>query len=181
MSAGWLAIRADEVAHVLDDAERRDIQLLVHPDRAPAVGERHLLRGRHDDRSGDGNRLTQAQRDVSGSRRHVDDEVVEVVPADFAEELLDGAVQHRPAPDHRRVVRGHETHRDDLKAVLLRRQDLLAVGRELRVDAEHDRHVGTVDVPVDDADTASALRQRDRKVDRNRRLSRRRPCRRRRR
>ena len=31
-----LAVRADEVAHVLDDAERRDVQLLVH--RAPRGG-----------------------------------------------------------------------------------------------------------------------------------------------
>ena len=101
-------------------------------DRAAAVGQRHLLRRRDDDRSGDRNRLAQAQRDVAGARRHVDDEVVEIVPAHLAEELLDGAVQHRPAPDDRRVVRRHEPHRDHLEPVLLGRHDLLAVGRELR-------------------------------------------------
>jgi hypothetical protein len=59
----------------------------------------------------------------------------------------------------------------DLEAVFLRRQDLLAICRELRADAEHDRHVGTVDIPVDDADAAAVFRQRDRKVDRDRGLS----------
>jgi hypothetical protein len=90
-------------------------------------------------------------------------------------------VQHRTAPDHRRVVGGHETHGDHLEAVFLRRQDLLAICRELRADAEHDRHVGTVDIPVDDADAAAVFRQRDRKVDRDRGLSDAAPFRRRRR
>src|SRR6476620_2926589 len=38
------AARADEVAHVLDEAERRHVQLLIHPDGPQGVGERHGLR-----------------------------------------------------------------------------------------------------------------------------------------
>src|ERR687891_271179 len=49
----------------------------------------------------------------------------------------------------RRVVAGEERHRDDLHPVLFRRNDLLAVGGELGLDAEHDRHVRAVDVAVD--------------------------------
>ena len=82
----------------------RDVQLPVHRDRAPAVGQRHLLRRRHDDRAGDRHRLAEAERHVAGARRHVDDEVVEIDPAHFAEELLQRAVQHRAAPDDRRIV-----------------------------------------------------------------------------
>ena len=119
-----VAVGARVVAHVLDDADRRDIELLIHPHGAPAVGQRHLLRRRHDDRADDRHRLAEAQRDVAGAGRHVDDQVVEVLPRHFAEELLDGAVQHRPAPDDRRIVVGHEPDRDDLHAVLLRRHDL---------------------------------------------------------
>ena len=104
MSLSVLAGRADEVAHVLDQPERRDVQLLVHPDRAAGVGQRHALRRRHDDRAGDRHGLAQAERHVAGARRQIDDQVVEVVPRHFAEELLDDAVQHRPAPDDRRVV-----------------------------------------------------------------------------
>ena len=101
----------------------------------------------------------------------IDDEVVEIDPAHFAEELLQRAVQHRTAPDDRRIVAGQEAHRDDLQAVLLRRDDLLAVGGELRLQAEHDRHVRAVDVAVDDADAAAALGERDREVDCDGRLA----------
>ena len=80
-------------------------------------------------------------------------------------------MQHRPPPDDRRIVSGQEPHRDDLEAVLLGRHDLLAVGDELRLHAEHDRHVGAVDVGVDQADAAAALRQRDRQVDGDGRLA----------
>ena len=61
------AVRTDEMAHVLDDAERRDVQLLIHPNGAAAVGERHLLRRRDDDRPGHRDGLAQAQRDVARS------------------------------------------------------------------------------------------------------------------
>ena len=82
-----------------------------------------------------------------------------LVPAHLAEELLDDAVQHRPAPDDRRIVAGQEAHRHDLDAVLLGRHDLLAVGRQLGLQAEHDRHVRAVDVAVDHRDAAAALAQ----------------------
>ena len=42
---------------------------------------------------------------------------------------------------------------------------------ELRLHAEHDRHVRAVDVAVDHADAAAALRERDRQVHRHRRLA----------
>ena len=129
------AARTDEVAHVLDDAERRDVELLVHRERATAVGERHLLRRRDDDRARDRHRLAEAQHDVARSGRQIDDQIVEVRPPHFTEELLQRPVQHRPAPDDRRVVSREEGHRDDLHPVLLGRHDLLAVGRELGLQA----------------------------------------------
>ena len=150
----------------------RDVELLIHPDRAAAVGQRHLLRRRHDDGADDRHGLAEAERDVAGARRHVDDQVVEILPGDLAEELLDRAVQHRSAPDDRRIVVGQEAHRHDLHAVLLGRDDLLAVGRRAAcLQAEHDRHVRPVDVAVENADAAAALRQRQREVHRDRRLA----------
>src|SRR5215467_1535381 len=90
---------ADEVAHVLDDAERRDVELLIHRDGTSAVRQRYLLRRRHDDRAGHRDGLTETERHVAGARRHVDDEIVEIHPLHFAKELLQRAVQHRPSPD----------------------------------------------------------------------------------
>ena len=55
--------------------------------------------------------------------RQVAEQDVEVAPVHVAEELLDRLVQHRPAPDHRGVLRHEEPHRDHLHAVGLQRQD----------------------------------------------------------
>ena len=55
--------------------------------------------------------------------------------------------------------------------VTLGRNDLLAVGLELRLQPEHDRHVRPVHVAVEQRDAAAALRERDREVDRDRRLA----------
>src|SRR4026209_2285176 len=46
------------------------------------------------------------------AERQVEDEVIETGPGHLAEELLERAVQHRAAPDDRRVVGGEEAHRD---------------------------------------------------------------------
>ena len=54
-----MAVRALVETHVLHEAERRDLQLLIHAHRAAAVGERHLLRRRHDDRAGGRHRLAE--------------------------------------------------------------------------------------------------------------------------
>ena len=43
------AIRADEIAHVLDDAEHRHVDALEHGDAAPRVDQREVLRRRDDD------------------------------------------------------------------------------------------------------------------------------------
>ena len=111
------------------------LSFLYIADRAAAVGERHLLRRRHDDRARDRHGLAEAQRDVAGAGRQIDDEIIEIDPAHFAKKLLQRAVQHRSAPDDRRIVVREKPHRDDLQAVFLRRHDLLAVGGELRLDA----------------------------------------------
>ena len=165
------AVRTHEVAHILDNAERRDVELPVHCVGSPAVGERDLLRCRHDNGSGDRHRLAETQRDVARARGQVDDEIIDVDPANLAEKLLQGAVQHRPTPDNRCVVAREKAHRDDLQAVLLGRHDLLAVGRELGVYAEHDRHIRPIDVAVHHADAAAAFGERDCDVHRDRRLA----------
>ena len=80
-------------------------------------------------------------------------------------------MQHRSAPDDRGIVVGEKCHRHELQAVLLRGNNLLSVRAELRVDAEHDRDVGAVDVAVDHRHAAPHLAQRDRQVHRHRGLA----------
>ena len=159
-----MAIGALVERHVLNHAQRRDVELLIHADRALAVGERHLLRGGHHNGAGRRHGLAQRQRHIAGAGWHIDDQVVEVLPTHVAAELLDGAVQHGTAPDHRRVFLSQKPHRDNLDAVLFGRTDHLAVHLQLRLQAEHDRHVGPVDVAVEHADARAQLRQRHRQV-----------------
>src|SRR5205823_11865010 len=77
------ALTADKVAHVLDETDRRDVELLVHRHGSTAVGKRYLLRRRDDNGAGDGNGLTEAQSDIACPGRHVDDEVIEIDPLDL--------------------------------------------------------------------------------------------------
>ena len=77
-------------------------------------------------------------------------------------------MEHRPTPDHRRIVGGEEPHRHNLHAVLFGRNDPLAVGGELRRgQPEHDRNVRAVDVSVEDADAAAAAGEREREIHRH--------------
>ena len=98
------AVGADEAAHVLDHAEGADVDLVEHRDRLARVEQAHLL-GRGDDhRPGERDELAEAERRVARPGRQVDDQVVELAPLDVAQELLDGRVDERAAPDDRRVA-----------------------------------------------------------------------------
>src|SRR5439155_11031265 len=166
-----MAVGTYEVAHVLDDAQRGDVELLVHRNRATGIGERHLLRRRDHDRACHRNRLAQAERDIAGAWRHVDDQIVELGPTHFAKKLLEGPVEHRTPPDDRGILAGEKAHRNHLQTVPDCRHDLLSVSRQLCVDAQHDRHVRTVDIAVHHTDLAAALGERERQVDSHRGLS----------
>ena len=98
------AVGADEAAHVLDHAERADVDLAEHRDRLARVEQAHLLRRRHDHRARQRDELAERERGVAGARRQVDDEVVELAPLHVAQELGDRAVDQRPAPDDRRIA-----------------------------------------------------------------------------
>ena len=163
ISVRLAAVRADEVAHVLDDAEHRHVDLAEHRQPLAGVDQRHVLRRRDDHRAGERDALRQRQLRVAGARRQVDDQVVERAPFDVAEELLERLHHHRPAPDHRRVGLHDEAERHQLHAVLLQRQDAVADHPRLG-DAEHHRHRGAVDVGVEQADAMAELRQRQREV-----------------
>ena len=100
--------------HVLDDADHAHVRLLRHQ-RGP---RRHLLgqglRRGHDHGLGARQELAERDRDVAGAGRHVHEQVVELAPVHVGEELLERAVQHRPAPHDRRVLVEEEADRHQL-------------------------------------------------------------------
>ena len=75
------------------------------------------LRGGDDEDLGVRDELGHRDRDVAGARGQVEQQDVEVAPEDVGEELLQRAVQHRPAPDDRLVAGDEHADRDDLHVV----------------------------------------------------------------
>ena len=169
---GVLAAAGARVArHVLDDADERLADLLHHRGRALGDALRGGLRRRDDDRLGARHQLPEREPDVARARRHVDDEVVELAPVHVGEELLERAVQHRAAPDDRALLLEEEADRHHAQVVGDRRDDHAVEADRALLDAEHAGHRPAVDVGVDDADLAAEVAQREREVDRERRLA----------
>ena len=120
--------------------------------------KRNIGGRRNHDRAGERNGLNQRQRHVSRARRQIHDQVVELSPDHRAQKLLDDRMQHGAAPDQRLVARIQEPYRDDLEAVGFERLNpVVAENFGLRADAEHQRHVGTVNVGIEQTDFVSQL------------------------
>ena len=175
LDALLLAVRAGQVAHVLEDADDPLVHHRGH--RAGALGHLGggLLRGGHHDHLGAGQVLPEGDRDVAGAGRQVEQQHVEVAPVDVREHLHQGPVEHRPAPGDHLVATGLEhADRDDRDRPLGVGTGMIRsstwVGRRVG-DAEHRRHRVAVDVGVHDADLHALLGHRQREVDGHRGLA----------
>jgi hypothetical protein len=152
-----------------------------HETRADRDIARGGLRRRDDDDLGAGEEVTGGDRDVARARRHVEQENVEVAEEDVGEELLQGAVQHRPPPHDGARVRAvgllqEHADRDRLHVVGDRRQDHVAhlrgLGRLAVLDEPQklwDREA--VHVRIDEADLEAAPREGNGQVRGERRLA----------
>lgn len=168
----FAALRADEDRHVLYDPENRHVHLLEHAKPLLRIDQGNVLRRRHDDRTRDRHGLRKSELNVARPRRHVDDEVIEVVPVRLIKELLQSARGQRTAPNHRFVFGNHEADRIDFQTVARQRFHHLAVGAHgLSVRTEHRRLRGTVNVGVEHAHARPFKRKRQREVRGNRRLA----------
>ena len=152
--------------HVFDDAENRDTYLLEHLEALARIQQGDVLRGCDDYGAGNRHFLRQRQLDVAGTGRHIHDQIVEVAPVGFLEQLLECAGHHRSAPYHRRLDINHEADRAGLDAVAHHRLKRFTVGR-LRPagDAQHLWLRRAIDVRVQDPDRRALSRQRQRQVD----------------
>src|SRR6478609_7390117 len=92
------AVRAGEVAHVLDDAHDALVHHRGHG--AGALGDLggRLLRGRDDDDLSARQVLAERDRHVAGARGQVEQQGVEVAPVDVGQHLHQRPVEHRAAP-----------------------------------------------------------------------------------
>ena len=170
----------DERVHVLHDAEHLQVRAARHVGDARRDLLR-ALRGRGDhEHLGLRQQARERHLDVTGAGRHVDEQVVEVAPADVDEELLERLGEDQAAPHERGVlVVDEQSHAHDLEQTVadlhLQREDLAgAVGhlraREAGLHAEHARDREAPDVGVEHADGEAARRERGGQVRGDRRL-----------
>src|SRR6185437_12657931 len=95
-------LRAEEVAHVLHDAEDRNLDALEHRDALARVDQRQILGRRDDHGARKRHALRDAELNITRARRHVDYEDVEIAgaagPIGFAQHLAESRDDHRSAP-----------------------------------------------------------------------------------
>ena len=75
-------VRRNEVGHIFDYAEDRDIDLVEHLQAFSRIDEGKVIRGRHDDGSRQRRLLSQCQCCISRSWRKVDDQIIKFSPDD---------------------------------------------------------------------------------------------------
>ena len=163
---------ADEIAHVLDQAEHRHVDLAEHVEALARIQQRDVLGRRDDHRAGQRHRLRHGQLGIAGAGRHVDDQDVQAAPVDVAQHLGQGALHHGAAPDHRCFLVDHETDRHHLDPVIDHGIERLAVrGVRLARDRHHPRHRRPVDIGIEQADRPAERRHGHGQVGCRRRLA----------
>ena len=91
-----------EPRHIFHNTENWHVHLVAaeHAHTLACIGKSHFLRCGHHYSTGDGERLHQGEVNVARARRHVDDEVVELAPVSFTDELFQRVACHSAAPKH---------------------------------------------------------------------------------
>src|SRR5512138_2105635 len=169
------AMRAVHTCHVLDDAEQRCANTLEHADGASHVTGRNVLRCGDEHRTLHVDRLHERKLRVTGSGRHVDDQVIEFAPLDLLDELLQDAGDERTAHDRWLLRLEEKAEAHQLHAMTLEGNDLLFTLRTRdpwpTFFTEHERDVGSVDVGVQQTDAQAPVRESSREVHRDRGLA----------
>ena len=155
------AFVALEVGHVLDQTKHRDVHLVRQVDGLANDHGDQLLRGGNRDDAVKVHALHDGQEHVGGSRRHVNQQVVDLFPVGVAEELLQKAGDNRAAPGDRCVfLIEHEIGGNGLDAAFgFEGQDAVFVAHQAALKAEclGDGRAG--DISVKDAHLVAALGQ----------------------
>src|SRR5208283_5207552 len=118
-----MAVRADEVAHVLYDAKDVHLHLPEHLDGFARVLQRNVARRSDHDGASQRHGLDQRDHNIARARRQIHNEVVEQSPLHLAEKLLDDGMQHGTTPNQRLIAGAKKTDRHHLQAVTLRREN----------------------------------------------------------
>src|SRR5437867_11059271 len=91
----FAALRADEVGHILHDAENLDSYLPEHEDRLAGILQCDVLRRADHDGAHQWNGLSEGQLHIARAGGKVDEQVVKLTPIHLSHELSDDAMEHR--------------------------------------------------------------------------------------
>ncbi len=152
-------IRAYQIAHVLHNPQYRRIGHQKHFHAAHHIGEGHPLRRGDDHHPSQVDQLHQRQRHVAGAWGQIHHQVIQVLPGNFEEHLLDRPHEQRPAPDQRLSGLDQVIKRHDLQAVRGNRNDPVPMHLRMAQASQHLGDVGAVEVGVQQAHLGSAVRQ----------------------
>ena len=164
--------------HVLDKSEDRLVHAFVteHIHTFLHIGQSHVLRSADDHGSFQRDVVHEADVYVTGSRRHVDQQEVQLAPPHLQNHLLQGVAGHRAAPDQCLLGLREIADRHPLDAIFLQRHDdllfsLLECIRHLTFRCRHLRNGRTIYVCISKAHLVAESCERYCKVDCNGRLS----------
>ena len=119
--AWFAAMAADKLTHVFDDTQNSDVYLFEHGDSTTSVEQRHRLWGRDNDSSVCLYQLRERQLCVTGTRRQIDNKIVELTPVHVVQELLDRLAEHWAAPDDWLVVVDQEREAHEFQSIFFYR------------------------------------------------------------
>mmetsp|Transcript_10657 Transcript_10657/g.25250 ORF Transcript_10657/g.25250 Transcript_10657/m.25250 type:complete len:421 (-) Transcript_10657:489-1751(-) len=165
--AGWIAV---VIGHVFYYCHTRNIDRVKHFYSPYNVGKTQFLRCRYNHSRGNVEPLGQRQLNVPGSRRHVQNQVIEGSPLRDAQKLIQELADHGSAHDGRPVVDVAKTH--EANTVSLQGSDL-AVNKtnNVVVRFDHGRERRPVHVAVKNPNVRSQRLEGVRQVYRGRRFS----------
>ena len=171
------AVRADEIAHVLDETDDFDIKLMRKADALSGIQHGHLLRRGHKDCTGKvRNALADGKLLVACSGRRIDEQVIKGAPLDIGQKLLDHAELQRSAEDYRLVrvayCKAQAHHLEPFPGTYGQDACPFLVGlQDCSLAAEHLGDVGSVDIRIQDTYGVSHCKQRIGEVHRHGALS----------
>ena len=166
------ALRTEEIAHVLHNAEHRHVHALEHGNAAPRINERQVLRRRDNHRALERHLLCHGELRIPGARRHVHNHDVELAPFHLTQHLGECRNDHRAAPDHRRLFVDQKTDRHGGKAIAGDWFEPRAShGLRPFADGEQLGQRRSINVGVENADLHAERGQPERQIDRGRRFA----------
>ena len=162
------SLTKDVSCHVLDDPQYWHLELLERRGGPGGIRESYRLRRGDHHTAGHRYQLRQRKVSIAGARRHVNHQVVHLLPCHIFQELLHRRMEQCPTPEERFSRRYEEANGHHLKTISTQRHELLVLHHGRSADAKHDVHVRPVNVRIQDAYFRTPPGEGYRQVDRDR-------------